>query len=144
MIYDSQLLFSDAQALTASAASTNIIDLATARNVAVGRPLYYFIQTTVNADYTSTNETYAAAFQTDDNEAFGSPSYNYTLPDVNQANLITTKLLVGMLPLALLKERYLRMYWTLGGTTPSVTVRAGLALDVPTFDMYRSGYSISG
>lgn len=139
MITDKQLMFSEGQALTASAASTNIIDFGASKNISAGQELFYFIRTSVNADYTSTNETYAVKFETDDDSAFGSATNNGG-PNLTYADLVTTNLIIGRVPFTA-KERYMRMYWTLGGTTPSVTVYAGLCLNIRNTDLFASGWS---
>ena len=59
-LVDARLECSSAQALTASADSTNVIDLTgTALQVGAGRPLYMHFNVTVAADFTSSDETYS-------------------------------------------------------------------------------------
>ena len=56
---DARLEFSSAQALTASADSTNVVDLTqTARQIGAGRPMFVHFNVTVAADFTSADETY--------------------------------------------------------------------------------------
>ncbi|UQO04992.1 hypothetical protein L0Z13_11620 [Burkholderia multivorans] len=74
MIIDSLLEFSRAQALTATGASTNIIDLGSDRDIGPGQPLWAVIAVQVAADNTTGDETYSIALQTDDNAAFSSPT----------------------------------------------------------------------
>lgn len=140
MITDAQLLFSDAQALTASAASTNYVDLTKDRDIGVGRPLAVVITVDVAADYTTGNETYAVAVQTDDNSSFSSATdlVSYTFVAADRA--AGAKIVI---PFPHTNERYIRLYYTLGGTTPTVTLTASLVENAEEIRTYASGYSIS-
>ena len=53
MILDSQLKFSDSQAVTASAVGTNVIDLSVARSIGSGEPMVVMFVVDVAADQTS-------------------------------------------------------------------------------------------
>lgn len=125
MIRDSQNLLSDGQGLTASAASTNVIDFGADRNMGVGEPMGVVVTVDVAADYTTQNETYAFGLQTDSDEAFG------TVVTVLSRTILATSLTAGskwVLPLPGdgSMSRYFRAYYTLGGTTPTITVSAAL------------------
>lgn len=124
MILDALLMFSDAQALTATAASTNSIDLGPARNLFDGEPMAVLLQVDVAADFTTTDETYAVAIQTDDNTAFSSATVMST-QTLTAAQLTAGAVIPIPVPTAN-PERYLRLSYTLGGTTPTVTVSAFL------------------
>ena len=64
-LVDARLELSSAQALTATADSTNVVDLTqTARQVGAGRPMYVHFNVTVAADFTSADETYTFAVAT--------------------------------------------------------------------------------
>lgn len=128
MIIDSRLEFSDAQALTASAASTNYIDLTVSRNVGVGYPLYLVCTVDVAADYTSANETYAIAIESDDNSSFSSATAQVSRTIAASALTAGSK---HVIPVPNTNERYMRVYYTLGGTTPSVTISAFLTEHEP-------------
>jgi len=127
MWIDSRLELSSSQALTATAASTNVIDLGQDRDIAVGTPMWVVINIEVAADYTSANETYVAALQTDDNSGFSSATdiASVTIPGGSAAG---TFFVIGV-PYA--NERYLRLNYTLGGTTPTVTLSANLTNQLP-------------
>ena len=58
MILDSLLKFSDAQALTATADSTNVIDLSNDRDIGIGEPMALVVTVGVAADFTTGDETY--------------------------------------------------------------------------------------
>ncbi len=128
MLIDSRLEFSDGQALTASAASTNIVDLGQDRDIGPGRTLYLVLSVDVAADYGNADETYAVALQTDSAAAFSSAT------TLVSRTIAAAELAAGsqhVIPVTLTNERYLRVYYTLGGTSPSVTVNAWLTDQEP-------------
>lgn len=142
MILDAQLLFSDAQALTGTAASTNLIDLGVDRDIGSGQPLAVCIDVDVAADTTSGNETYQFDLETDDNSGFSS-AVVLARRIIDKASLTAgTKWVMG-LPND--NERYLRLNYTLGGTTPAITVTAYLIgrEDIDKQANYASGFSIA-
>lgn len=124
MILDAQLQFSAAQALTATAVSTNILDLGSARQIGIGEQLSILLCAIVAADFTTGDETYSVAVQTDDNASFSSATV-----------LSTTAILASQLTLGAVYviafprtgvERYVRLNYVLAGTTPTVTLSAWL------------------
>ena len=58
IIKDAQNLFSDAQAVTASAVGTNVINLLTDRSIGVGEPMCVLFAIDVAADQTTGDEDY--------------------------------------------------------------------------------------
>ena len=72
MYVDNELQFSDAQALTATADSTNYIDLSNDRNIGRGEPMGLVITVGVAADVADADETYQFQLETDDNTSFSS------------------------------------------------------------------------
>ena len=126
MYIDAQLLFSDAQAVTADAASTNYIDLGvTGRGLFEGEPMAVVLQIDVAADGTTTDETYEFQLETDDDSAFGSPT-DLVAHSIGYAALTAGSLHVLPVPTLATFERYVRVYYNVGGTSPSVTVTAFL------------------
>ena len=143
MILSKEQAFSEAQALTASGASTNIIDLgapgtvlgapaALVRDIGKGRPVPIVIQMTAAAGGTS--PTLVAALQMDTTSAFSSAT-----------TVATTGTIAGgaagdRVPLYWLvegiTERYIRMYYTLAGTSPTYALDAYIALADQTNDGY--------
>ena len=123
MILDTDNVYSAAQALTASAASTDLIDHGADRNLGIGEPLIAVIQVTVALDDTNSDETYAAVVQTDDNASFSSATTVATFPTMTRADAAGTRY-VAPIPPDTVFERYSRVYYTLGGTSPSGTVDA--------------------
>jgi hypothetical protein len=120
---DAQLTLSDSQALTATAASTNVIDFGSLVGVAGGEPLAVVINVEVAADNTTGNETYSVALQTDGDVAFGSAQTvgTFTIPAGAAAG---TTVCLPFIPNAAFSEQYYRLNYTLGGTTPTVTLSA--------------------
>lgn len=125
MYIDSQLLFSDAQAVSADAGSTNVVDLGVARNLFDGEPMAVVIQVDVAADVANTDETYAFQIETDDNAAFSSAT-DLLVHSIAGASLTAGSVHVLPVPVGVSVERYIRVFYDVGGTTPSVTVTAFL------------------
>ncbi len=115
MIMDRTLLFSDRQAITATAASTNVVDLGAARNMSPGKvvPLAIAVTETFN-NLTSL----AVSIETDDNAAFSSATTVATGVTYPAADLVAGKQL--LLPDVLTgKERFVRLKYTVVGTAPT-------------------------
>lgn len=147
---DAQQLFSDAQALSATAASTNIIDLGSVRHLGTGESMAVSFSVDVAADTASANETYQFDIETDDGSGFGSPVVLNRLAFGVSGFAAASKLAAGykfamLLPKCDLVERYLRVNYTLGGTTPSVTITAHLtaAKLVQMEHVFADGFTIS-
>lgn len=146
MLQDAQTLLSDAQALTATAVSTNTYDRAAAgNNVGPGEPLALVITVDVAADATSGDETYQ--FQ-----AIQSANANLSSQDVLAATdtaFITRSTLVAgyqiVIPFPNTTKRYLGARYVLGGTTPSVTVTCDIMplRSIPNPANYARGYTVS-
>lgn len=143
MYVDGKGLFSDTQALTASAASTNVINLVKDGNLGIGEPMSIVIIVDVALDYTTEDETYVATLQTDELEAFGSPT---TVASVTMAGgAVAGTRYVLPVPADTSCEEHIRVYYTLGGTTPTGSVTAFLIPSnmIDNSVDYASGYTIS-
>lgn len=143
MRIDAELAFSNSQALTATAASTNIVDLGPAHKLD-GEPMAVMFVIEVAADFTSTNETYSYALETDDNAGFSSATVLATKAILASAQAIRTRHYIEV-PVGAAVERYLRINHTLAGTTPSVTLSSYLMpVNMIQKDaVYAKGYTIS-
>ena len=141
---DSKLLLSDAQALTATADSTNSIDFGSDRDMGRGEPWAMVMVVDVAADTADADETYSILLETDSTSAFSSATTIYS-ETLTPANLTAGS--QHIFPLGVSNEQYVQATYTLGGTTPSVTVTTYLSplCDVNTADgiYYAGGYSIS-
>lgn len=128
MMFDAQNQFSAAQALTATAVSTNVVDLGAARNIGKGEPMAVVFCTIVAADFTTGDETYQIDIQSG---ATATPTKVVArrIPVVTASNVTSDlglgKIVVVPLPLDSV-DRFLRINYTLGGTTPTWTVTSFL------------------
>lgn len=125
MFVDKTLEFSDGQALTATAVSTNVIDLGADLDIGVGQPVFLVVTVQVAPDATTGDETYGVELQS------GSSA---TPTDVIAKFAIPRTAKVGDVfgaPVSLRNERYLSLNYPLGGTTPSITVNAFLTSEEP-------------
>jgi hypothetical protein len=130
MIFDKQTLLSDAQAITATGPSTNVLDLGPiktgiTRDIGKGEPLPFLMQVveTFN-NLTSLDVT----IQTDDNAAFASPK------DVIKTTVLLVDLKAGkIIPPSWVprgtNELYMRLLYTVTGTAPTTgKITAGMVL----------------
>ena len=123
-LVDARLECSSAQALTASADSTNVIDLtATALQVGAGRPLYMHFNVTVAADFTSSDETYTFGVATGAATSLGTV--------LASRAIVATTLVAGYnFSIAVPSTgvlRYIGVEYVLAGTSPTITVDAYLS-----------------
>lgn len=137
MILDKNTTFSDAQAITATAPSTNILDLQ-----ALGKTAYNPTQLKYNVgineiplliqvmEQFNNLTSLKIAIETDDNSAFSSPK------EILSQTVLLADLKVGFrsafdkLPRGI-KERYLRINYTVVGAAPTLgKVQAGIVLAV--------------
>lgn len=130
MFVDKLLLVSDAQAFSATAFSTDKIDLGayqTLRNrIGDGEPMGFLVTVDVAADATTGDETYQFDIVHDEDSAFGSPVV------IGSWVISRTLLTAGsrwFFPILDYnpRERYLALRLTLGGTTPTITITAALS-----------------
>lgn len=114
MIIDKELEFSDAQAITEDAASTNFLDLQKAGSWAEKDP---FLVVKVNTTFDSAADggTLTLKIETDDDSEFGTATAIYTSAALAQAALVAGAVLLKMRlsDIGDLK-RYLRIYYDNG------------------------------
>lgn len=112
MILDKELMMSEAQVVTATAASTNVIDLGARLGLDPGLSDDLWLQIRVDTTATASGSaTVTFALQTDDDEAFGSATTLWTSTAIGKATLVAGYNVVRMrLPLGV--ERYVRVYYT--------------------------------
>ena len=125
MIIDSQNLFSDAQALTASAASTNLIDLGAENEQGIGEPMAVVMTVDVAADFTTGDETYVFNVEVDALAAFGS-AVTAISKTILAAALTAGSQHIIPIPPDESMERFVRIGYVLAGTTPTLTITAML------------------
>jgi len=130
MIIDKECLLSDDQAITASAASTNVIDLGAegARTTTPNEKCGYLFAFVTVTFLTLTS--LSVGLQTDSDEAFGTVETVFTTAAIAAAALVAGyKFKIGELPEGL--SRYIRLYYTVAGSNATAgKISAGIALDV--------------
>lgn len=112
MLLDKENLFSDAQAITATAVSTNVVDLGTAKDHGPGEVLNLLVQVTENF---ATLTSLTVALQTDTVEGFGSVEVVAQTAAIAAAALKAGYEFKLAIPRQGLK-RFLRLNYTVGGS----------------------------
>ena len=143
MITDNLLRFSNAQAVTAAAASTNYIDLEVAREIAVGHPLWIQVNVEVAMTDGSSDSTLSV-------DAYYDSTTTFT-PDASQLGLIIPAVsAIGWIGYFALKPhlsttyRYLELYYTPNnGNLSTGTISASLVLDIDRNTHEANGFTIS-
>jgi hypothetical protein len=125
MIIDKQTLFSEAQAITADAASTNVYDTGSAADAGAGSPIRLFcnVGTAFN-----TLTSLAIQLQCDSADTFGSPKTLWSVSFLLAELTANTKLNLPPIPAGC--ERFVRLNYDVTGSNPTTgTITAGLILD---------------
>lgn len=143
MIIDSQLQFSDSQAVTATAASTNLIDFGAIRDMGVGRNLYVVVLCTVAMTDSGSDSTLACTLETDDNSSFSSATTTQTIGTFSAVSAAGTKIVARLNPLQA-NERYLRVKYTpANGNLTTGSFSAFIVSDADLYTSYADGLTIS-
>lgn len=144
MIMDRENLFSDGQAVTATANSTNIVDLKkTGIDIATGRPLQFRFQ----VDTTTTSggsTTMTVAIVSSDATNLGTPTTHWTSASIAKATLVAGYGFTVTLPQGVYK-RYLGVIYTV--STADFTAgnfTAALVLDTQSQQYLDSGMNVGG
>lgn len=157
MILDAQATFSDAQAVTADAVGTNVIDLLADRSIGNGEPMAVLFvvevaadQTTGDEDYTFEVEYASNAGQTTGRQLIGRRAFESGTPTApaQDADLLVAgfKFSIPIPPTALTEsERFIGIRYDVTGTTPTITVSAYLVplSFVQAENTYPDGITIS-
>lgn len=132
MMIDAFTQLSSAQALTATAASEDYISLQNARDIGIGEPMALVINWRVAAGGAS--PTFNAAVQVDDNTSFSSATTVVTSKTLSGTAAMPAgaQLVIPLPPFSELltanpgaaENTYLRANYTLGGTSPTMTIDA--------------------
>jgi hypothetical protein len=142
MFIDRHLRFCNSLGITASAASTDLIDLGAERRIGTGRPLYMVCVVTVAFTDASSNSTVTVTLESDSTSAFGSAATVLTLPVFAALSAIGTRRIVAI-PVDTATEQYLRAYFTVANgdlTTGSFT--CFLTEDVEAFQSYADDITV--
>ena len=123
-IFDRQNLFSNEQAITASTASTDLIDLGSVRDVGAGELSTVVVLVTTTFDALT---SLTCALQTASTEAFSVP-VQLTAATLPLASLTAgAKFSIGPVPGNVLS--YLRLYYTVTGSSPTTgKVTSGIGI----------------
>jgi len=143
MYVDAQLLFSDAQAITAAAASINYVDLGIARDIGTGENLYVVLVVDVALTDDSSNSTVAVILQTDSDSAFGTVATGQTLFTIAATAAIGTKYIARIQPDGA-DDQYIRLYYTpANGDLSTGSVTAFITTDIDKYVAYDNNITIS-
>lgn len=124
-IFDAMNMFSDEQDITATAASTNVIDTGHTKDGGPGYPVHVACIVT---EAFNTLTSLAVALQTATDAAFTTPVTLQTVSLALAALLAGEEFSFSCLPHGCL--RYLRLYYTVTGTDPTEgQISAGLVFD---------------
>ena len=144
MILDAQLQFSDAQAITAAAGSTNTIDLTGVRDIGTGEAMYVVVSVDVAFTDAGSDSTLTVALEGDSTTSFTPDGTRdlFIIPALAAAgNIYFTKLSPGSDPL---QFQYIRLKYTPNnGNLTTGTVTAELVHDIAKYTSYAKGYVIS-
>ena len=142
MIMDAQNRFSNAQAVTATAVSTDVIDFGVGDKGINDKPLRLRVQ----VDETATSagaSTLVVTLETDDVVGFGSAVVVYTSASIAKAAIVAGAVLVDI-PIPYGMKRYARLNYTIG--TANLTAgkfTSGLLLDTPKNTSYPDARSFA-
>jgi hypothetical protein len=129
MYIDKNLTVSSAQAVTATAASTDYIDLGSARQIGLSKQLYVLF--TVNTTTASAGATtMTIKIQTDDNTSFSSATDLYTSGSIAKATLVSGYQVLIPIPVSGM-ERYMRLYYTVSTADFSAGAFTASIIDEP-------------
>lgn len=146
MILDKQLEFSDGQAITATAISTNVVDTlpgATNPNLTqnLGGFQGAFLVIQVDNAFTGTGVTLSISLESDSTANLAtSPTVHYSSGAIAQADLTADFYIAIPLPYGSY-EKYLGVRYTVAGTSPSGTVSAFITRDVQAWQAYATASS---
>lgn len=150
MIVDQQNLFSDAQAITVTANSTNVIDTLpsggpnTKSGLGDGQDISLFAQ--VGQTFTGGTSVVISLVSADDAALSVNPITHYATAAIVTASLTAKSRLVGIdLPYGKYR-RYVGLQYTVVGTMTAGTITAGLVEDLQTLNGtvdYAKGFTVA-
>lgn len=149
MYVDKQAEFSDAQAVTATAISTNVMDLVSnssgkniTRDIGTGQDVYLVVSTTVQPTAAGA-ATVTVTLESDDNVGLTSPTVHFTSKAFALAEMAPN---VGMVAIKLPAgnyERYLGVRYTVAtGPLTAGNFDAFLTTDVQAWRAYDRNYTV--
>lgn len=144
MIFDALLQFSDAQAVTAAAASTNYVDLKKARNIGIGEDLYIVLIIDVAMTDSGSDSTLTVDLQGDSTSTF-TPDGTQTLFVIPAVSAIGTKFVQRVSPGLAAAYEFLQLYYTPNnGNLSAGSFTAFICRNQDNAaDYYASGFSVA-
>lgn len=144
MILDELNMFSNAQAITATAVSTNSVDLgSTSLDLGSGENLYVHLNVDTAFTDSGSDSTVTVTLVTDDNAALSSATAVQTLGTFAALSAIGTKIIARIQP-GLTLERYVGLNFTVAnGNLTTGAISAYLAHGVDTSKAYADNITIS-
>lgn len=144
MYVDALLTFSDAQAVTAAAASTNYIDLGEVRDIGTGEPLYVVCLCDVAMTDAGSDSTLAVALEGDSTTTF-SPDATDTLFTFSAASAAGTVKIARLDPsMASLQYQYIQLKYTpANGNLSTGSFTAFITHNIDNYKAYADGITIS-
>lgn len=143
MILDAQLQFSAAQAITAAAISTNIVDLGAARDIGTGESLYVMVNVNVALTDSGSDSTLSVAL-------YGDSTTTITPDGTQQLFIIPALAAAGSVYFARISPdfaanyRYIGLYYTPNnGNLTTGSVSAYIVKDIQKYVSYADGITIS-
>lgn len=141
MLVDKKLTYSDAQAITAAAASTDVIDFSEARNLGVGEPLYIVVLVDTAFTDASSDSTLSVALEMDSTESF-TPDYTrtlFTFPALSAAGTVK----IARISPDDMDMRYSRLLYTPNnGNLTTGAVTAFITHDIQAWKAYADNITI--
>lgn len=130
MILDKQNIFSQAQAVTVSAASTNVIDLGSKSSFADPLDVFAIVETAFAS--ATADAALSISLQASDDEAFGTVETLWTSAPIDKDDLPQGYefRLPGLV--ADLNKRFVRLYYTCSATMTAGKLTAGLVFEKQT------------
>jgi len=148
MFMDALLMVSDAQALSATALSTNTVDLGAPtviRRIGTGESIVLAVQIDVGADFTTGDETYEVQLISSANANLSSATILARFPLLASTSLlIAGKKFSLPMPAGTPAQRYIGANYVLAGTTPTVTLTASFmprSMAEAEYTYYAKGYA---
>lgn len=137
MIIDALLQFSAQQAVTASAPSTNVVDLGIGRH-GIGEQL---IVIATSAAALVGGGSIAVTAQFADDVAFTSNVETFAIGTLSAA--AAGDKVFQHLPITKLKQRFFRLFYTVTGVVSASSINAAIVKDVDAYESYADAFTIS-
>lgn len=141
MFHDALCQFSAAQAITATAASTNCVDLGLNRNIGVGEDLY--VGVVVVTAFTDSGSDSTVAVTVVGGSTTSPATVRQTLGTFAALSAVGTRLVAKLQPDAII-DRYLGLNYTVAnGSLTTGALTSFLTHDIDAFTAYASGFVVS-